>query len=68
MKIKIKDTANGKRIVVEVAYSCCENYKCFYPHRWITQPLEGNRTQQDKHYSCGTRNYRGCPAIKEMLK
>jgi hypothetical protein len=66
MKIKIKDKENGKRIIVEVAYSCCEKYKCFYPHHWITQSLNCNHTQVDKNYSCGTRNYRGCPDNKEL--
>lgn len=65
MKIKIKDKENGKRIIVEVAHSCCENYKCFYPHHWTTQSQSYNQTQVDKHYSCGTRNYRGCPDIRE---
>ena len=66
MKIKIKDKENGKRIVVDVAHSCCEKYRCFYPHRWITQSLNYNHTQVDKNYSCGTRNYRGCPDNKEL--
>ena len=66
MKIRIK--YDGKFISVFVANSDCAKYKCFYPHHWITQAKYNNYTQVDKNYSCGTRDYRGCPDIKEVAE
>lgn len=64
MKIKIK--LDGQNISVDVANNSCQKYKCFYPHRWTTQSVNNNNTQTDRCFSCGTRNYHGCPDKPEL--
>ena len=66
MKIKIRDSETHKFISVDVSHSNCVNYQCFFPHKWTTQSQSYNHVQTDKHYSCGTRNYHGCPDIKTL--
>lgn len=65
MEIKIK--YHGKYIFVNVRDNKCRKRKCFYPHRWITQSVNNNFTQVDVKYSCGTRNYHGCPPTIEEV-
>lgn len=48
-------------INVEVSKKECRNYECFFAHKWTTQSVNNNYTQTDDYYSCGRRNYHGCP-------
>jgi hypothetical protein len=66
MIIRVK--YNGKIISVDVSHGECRKYKCFYPHKWRTQAIGNNIVQEDKNWSCGTRNYHGCPSVKEAKK
>ena len=63
MKIRIK--YDHRYILVNVRDEKCRKLECFYPHRWTTQSVNNNHTQVDNTYSCGTRNYHGCPIVEE---
>jgi len=67
MLITIK--RNEKKIQVDVSNKECINYECLvlhkYQHRSYNE-TEGSMINSDKYYSCATRNYHGCPEIKEL--
>jgi hypothetical protein len=59
---------DGKFVSVYVRESACRNYACFYPHRWTHQSHNNNYVQIDNYYSCGTRNYHGCPIAPQKKR
>jgi len=66
MEIRVK--YNGRYISVKVQNSSCRYFECFYPHKWVTQSQGYNHVQVDTEYSCGTRNYHGCPAAPQKKR
>jgi hypothetical protein len=46
----------------------CRNYDCLVPHRWTTQGQSYNHTQAASEYSCGNRDYHGCPIAPQKKR
>jgi hypothetical protein len=49
----------------------CLMFECYAPHKYQHRSYnetEGSMTSTDKHFSCSTRNYHGCPEHPKLRK
>ncbi len=65
----IGDKIDGKVVSVSCSSGLCPSYRCWNPGQFLHQQKSINGVQssyRDKHYSCITREYHGCPAKPEL--